>query len=272
MLRKMLKYDIKEMSKTFVPFFIAILAFSVLSAVSMRVDWLFGLFGGFTVLFGLFVALMVTSLVLIITQFYKNVLGDQGYLTNTLPVSVDTIIFSKLISAILWLCLSGIVSVLAFVIILMGGINSIGEFFIACGQVIQAIFKILSSPEYSHDALLMIFSLILFVILVLVTLANEILHIYCAMTCSQLYPFSKNRIIGSFIAYLLISIPVSIFTGLITSVIGFTGLHMESFIEKLSGPSTLMIALTTIIVIVMILNLILYFPTRYILKNKLNLE
>ena len=100
MLRKMLKYDIQAMSKTFIPFFIAILVISVFSALSMHLEWLIGIFGGATILFGLGIALFVTSLVLIITQFYKNVLGDQGYLTNTLPVSVDTIILSKLFSAI----------------------------------------------------------------------------------------------------------------------------------------------------------------------------
>ena len=92
MLRKMLKYDIQAMSKTFIPFFIAILVISIFSALSMHLEWLIGIFGGATILFGLGIALFVTSLVLIITQFYKNVLGDQGYLTNTLPVSVDTTI------------------------------------------------------------------------------------------------------------------------------------------------------------------------------------
>ena len=75
MLRKMLKYDIQAMSKTFIPFFIAILVISVFSALSMHLEWLIGIFGGATILFGLGIALFVTSLVLIITQFYKNVLG-----------------------------------------------------------------------------------------------------------------------------------------------------------------------------------------------------
>ena len=79
MLRKMLKYDIQAMSKTFIPFFIAILVISIFSALSMHLEWLIGIFGGATILFGLGIALFVTSLVLIITQFYKNVLGDQGY-------------------------------------------------------------------------------------------------------------------------------------------------------------------------------------------------
>lgn len=138
MLRKMLKYDIQAMSKTFIPFFIAILVISIFSALSMHLEWLIGIFGGATILFGLGIALFVTSLVLIITQFYKNVLGDQGYLTNTLPVSVDTIILSKLFSAIFWLISSGIVAILAFLIILMGSMDNVGDFFTSVAVVLQS--------------------------------------------------------------------------------------------------------------------------------------
>lgn len=101
MLGKMLKYDLKAMSKTMLPFFLVIIGMTVLNSFFIRFEWMTGIIAGSTIIFGLFIALGVTALVMIITQFYHNVLGDEGYLTNTLPVRVDVILLSKLFSAMI---------------------------------------------------------------------------------------------------------------------------------------------------------------------------
>lgn len=93
MLGKLLKYDIKSMAHTFVPLFIAMLGMSILNILFFQNEWIAALIGGSAIMAGLLIALLVTTIVMIITQFYHSVLGDQGYLTNTLPVSVDTILF-----------------------------------------------------------------------------------------------------------------------------------------------------------------------------------
>ena len=158
----------------------------------------------------LFMALAVVAVVLTITQFYNTVLGPEGYLTNTLPVSVDTIICSKLISTTIWLILSGVVGVLSIMILGFGGFATIGEFFSAFGELFGAIGQLLITPSYYGDLAQIVAALVLMFVMLLFFLFNELLHIYLAMACSQLYPFSKNRIAGSFIAYFLISIPLSI--------------------------------------------------------------
>lgn len=86
MLGKMLKYDLKAMSKTMLPFFLVIIGMTVLNSFFIHFEWMTGIIAGSSIIFGLFIALGVTALVMIITQFYHNVLGDEGYLTNTLPV------------------------------------------------------------------------------------------------------------------------------------------------------------------------------------------
>ena len=97
----MLKYDLKAMSKTMLPFFLVIIGMTVLNSFFIHFEWMTGIIAGSSIIFGLFIALGVTALVMIITQFYHNVLGDEGYLTNTLPVGVDVILFSKLLSAMI---------------------------------------------------------------------------------------------------------------------------------------------------------------------------
>ena len=44
----------------------------------------------------------VTTVVLMILRFYRNLMTDEGYLMFTLPVSTTELIFSKLIVSIVW--------------------------------------------------------------------------------------------------------------------------------------------------------------------------
>lgn len=138
MLRKMLKYDLKAMAKTFIPFYAVILLMSVLNIIFIRAEWTPGMVSGTLIYVCLFMALAVVAVVLTITQFYNTILGPEGYLTNTLPVSVDTIICSKLISTTIWLILSGVVGVLSIMILGFGGFATIGEFFSAFGELFGA--------------------------------------------------------------------------------------------------------------------------------------
>ena len=105
----------------------------------------------------------------------------------------------------------------------------------------------------------------------LVFLANEILHFYCAMACSQLPILSKNRIVGSFIAYFVLNIPLTILMAAIMG--GLTcAANLSPWLEQLDVFPLGLLMLTTFLLVGLLLDLLLYLPTRYILKNKLNLE
>ena len=67
-------------------------------------NWFLDMLGGMLVvaftlaIFG--VCLM--SLVLMVQRFYKNLLGDEGYVMFTLPVSIHQQVWSKLIVSAVW--------------------------------------------------------------------------------------------------------------------------------------------------------------------------
>ncbi len=273
MLGKMLKYDCKELSKTLVPFYIVTLVISIFNTIFIQFDWLYAIAGSSIIIVGLFVALYVVTTVLIISQFYKSVLGDQGYLTHTLPVSVDTIIFSKLLSSIIWMLLSMFVTILSLGILFLSYApsNEISGFFSELTQVISSGFYFMFDSFNIKNVIALIAIIILFIFLLVLVIANGVLHFYCAISCSQIQPFCRNKIIGSFVAYSLISIPLSLFSGL--SVSGFSFL-IEHFhlVEKMSIPSFIFFFLFILLIIILLLNLFFYLPARYILKNKLNLE
>lgn len=271
MLGKMLKYDIKAMSRTFIPFYIAILVMSLFNTIFMRFEKIYAMFGGLTIFACLFIGLGVAATVMIITRFYHSVLGDEGYLTNTLPVSVDTILFSKLFAAMFWLIISGIVTILSFVVLMMGPVN-MGDFFQSLGQLIQVVFDYMGTPDGFQNVMVIIAAGLLLLLLMLLALANEILHFYCSMACSQLRPFSKNRVVTSFIAYFVLGTPLSILTAALFAGVGSITVPLQSLIQSLSGSTLALLGLGVSCLIFLLLDVLLYLPTRYILKNKLNLE
>ena len=70
-----------------------------------------------TMLGGLLAVVMVLAIIaacflvffIICAQFYRNLMTDEGYLTFTLPVKTSEILWSKLITAMLWTIISSVV-------------------------------------------------------------------------------------------------------------------------------------------------------------------
>ena len=61
-------------------------------------------------------AVFIVTFFVIIQRFYKNLLGDEGYLMNTFPVTTITNITSKLSIATFWNIVSGFVAVFSIII------------------------------------------------------------------------------------------------------------------------------------------------------------
>ena len=87
MLRKLIKYELITCGRTFLPIYLAILLMSVITGFSMNME-IFKISGvSMIILFGLFVSLVVLTIMIIIQRFKRNLLEDEGYLMFTLPVT-----------------------------------------------------------------------------------------------------------------------------------------------------------------------------------------
>ena len=116
MMAKLIKHEYRATARTFVPLLGAVLALTGLSWRSLRLGsalWaermgifhkVFAAAGGILTVFTFFtlVALMICAVVVTIQRFYKNVLGDEGYLTLTLPATPAQHIAAKLIVGVAW--------------------------------------------------------------------------------------------------------------------------------------------------------------------------
>ncbi len=132
MLGKLLKYEMKASARTLIPLYIGTLVAAVVCAfitASLVTDdgVLFSVMYGktprifsafvFLLFFGLCVAIMVLTAMIVIQRFNKNLIGDEGYLMFTLPVTHVQLLSSKLIAGLLWVLIGTIIMCLSGVII-----------------------------------------------------------------------------------------------------------------------------------------------------------
>jgi len=107
MLGKVLKYDFKYMGKMLIPLYAITIGLSLLTRLFYMLADKYSIFevlSFFTNISGiaLMVASLVFTLITVIKRFYTNLFKEEGYLTNVLPVKLNTHILSKLISALVF--------------------------------------------------------------------------------------------------------------------------------------------------------------------------
>ena len=201
-------------------------------------------FFGFTMLIfsGLLVALAISTLFLIIRRFKNSVYEREGYLTLTLPVNEHQIILSKLLGAVIWTILSTLALFLSFGIIVL----IVGTAFHTQSEI-EIVVRLLGKHFWEiASELLKSFGYYL------VALIPNILLIYLSISIGQLSQDHRAAIAYFGIQFALIiaaNLYVSAFPSLSTSL------------GSLSGVITSLL-----------LGLIYYTGTYYILKNKVNLQ
>lgn len=109
MLKKLLKYEFRATARTYGGLYLALLAVSVLFGASIR-GWNHTNSDAYSTLVGLLsiiytaviIGTVVVTIMTIVQRFYRNLLGREGYLMHTLPVTETQLVTSKLISSTVW--------------------------------------------------------------------------------------------------------------------------------------------------------------------------
>lgn len=265
MLGKLMKYELKATSRTLIPLYIALLAFAIINKIFIGTGLSHKLegFGSIPFILSIFgygvtmAAVFVVTFFAIIQRFYKNLLGDEGYLMNTLPVTTFTNITSKITIATFWNIVSGFVAILSIIIMAFEP-TAFGRFF---GELFRGL-----SEAYNQFGVQTYIVILEIIVAILIQLIKFVSMIYASISIGHL--FSKHRILSSFGAFIVLNL----ITTAITSAIGIgfsysnlRNLHIESF-----WPIHLFFVFA--ILFNLVLFIIYFIITNYILKNKLNLE
>ena len=268
MLGKLLKYELKATSRVFIPLYIAILVVSIVNGLSLNLEIL-NIQGLATiVLMCLFISLFVITIVVTIQRFNKNLLKDEGYLMFTLPVSSKHLVLSKYLTSLIWTFLSFVVAFLSFTIIFMIPTYKYFDFSYFINE-----FNLLFSNMLNLNILGQFLKIIL---LMIISYTIFIFNVYLALSVGQLPIFNRFRNVSSFIGFLVINLLISYAQNIVSLFVNDASVNIEA-IDNIndainSVTSIVSKGLNIAIVINLIIILVLFFATTYILDKKLNLE
>lgn len=275
MLRKLIKYDIKSISRVFIPMWILTPIVALMLSFSIRgmSTWTQNIISsGFMVagngilmmvmmllFFGIMVGLFVMTILFTIQRFWNGLLKEEGYLMFTLPVKVWELIVSKAITAIIVSCISILVGIFSSMIL---AVFSTDEFITSLAYVWKYMFGVV----WKIDARFII-NFILCIILFIVMLVENVYHVYTAMAVGQLW--QEHKILGSCLSYVGISMIVSILGNVMETIfVEISPWDWDFYINEYMDVIYLLILLFISVMQVLIYHVI----TERILSTKLNLE
>lgn len=262
MLGKLIKYEWKACARSCAPLYLAVLLLAFVNRIMIAIrpdsfmETMPMLITSFAY-FGVMVAMFVVTFVILIQRFYKNLLGSEGYLMMTLPVSITQHIWSKAIVAFVMNALCAFAAILS--IFIMGAdketLRGMSVFF---GEFFQAV---------TTDANVILVAIELFVLVVLSGFAS-ILYMYVCMAIGHLA--KKHRVAASIGAYFAINVITQIVFSLLVALTDNASLL--NFFTGLGETAMVHTAILGLCVLAAIPGTIYFVITKHILKNKLNLE
>ena len=287
MLKQLLKYEFKATKSLYFGLYLALALLSVVLGVSFRQEHALAHSTSFqnleVILMVLYLsvifAIAVLCFVSTVQRFYKNLLGREGYLMHTLPVTETQLILSKLITSMVWVLCSGLVG-----IVCITGMVSIGVLDAeVLGTVNWDSWKQLWGMLYGELGTK--FWLVMFwtILINLARLADLILCVYAA--CMIAHQFKKQTMVAGILAFIGLNIVENQIDKLLgmNDVTLFVGVNYELVdVSDVSGGTTVIHYLTTAFgqgagylfcfVFTAAIAAAYFCLTRWLMKHKLNLE
>ncbi|MDR3085191.1 MAG: hypothetical protein LBU47_02640 [Christensenellaceae bacterium] len=253
-MKKLLKYEFIAVGRQFLPVVGALLLVSLVSRALGQLPpeefnpfFLVGRVLGYLLVAGV----AVFALGITLQRFRGNLLGDEGYLMFTLPVSIDALIWSKLIVALL-MCLLGLAAA-GFSILLL----SMRDIFDTLQYGFNALFEFLRSSGPEGVRMLLLAGLVPL---------SGILLCYMCMALAMLAGGKRGLVaVGLFfVAVTLLQV--------IAVALGSAMVRAGWFRGDLDhGPYFAALG-WMVIGIELFFDAVFYFVTRFMLQKRLNLE
>ena len=261
MLNKLLKHEFAATGRFLIPMYLILLVIALFDRLVINLDIFHGVLGvvpGFLTMAYIvsIIAIIVVTFVLLVMRFYKNLLGEEGYLMFTLPVRTDHLITTKLISAMVWTFLS-IIAVVASLLIAFASPDIMQEIAEGFRQGYWELYDIFGGS--------LILMFIEFILMILIGGAMNILLVYVSIAVGQL--FNGHRVLGAFLSYVGIYTVTQIVLSLI---IGIGGLFFRKPLEQIESVPHIVLPIALLVMAAV--GAAYYFAINYIFKKKLNLE
>lgn len=277
MLKQLLKYEFKATSRVYGGLYLALALLSVVLGLSCRGQTLLPSNTGlwqFTVILSIVYAAVIAAIAVLcfvttIQRFTKNLLGREGYLMHTLPVTETQLILSKLITSMVWVVVSILLGIVCITVMVGIGVFEPGMMDSLDWNSLRTMWRELKQQLGASIWLDLLWS----VLDGLARLAGTILCIYAA--CMIAHQFKRHFTIAGILAF----VGMNIVQNKLETLLGMNSVSLLS--DTLWDDSVTPFVLTVsgnswggflIFLLAAAFAAVYFFLTRWLMKNKLNLE
>ena len=287
MLKQLLKYEFKATKRLYFGLYLALALLSVVLGVTFRQEHALAHSTSFQnlevilmiVYVSVILAIAVLCFVNTIQRFYQNLLGREGYLMHTLPVNENQLILSKLLTSMVWVLCSSLVGVVCITVMVSIGVFDPETFGMADWESWKQLWQMLYEELGPEFWVAMVWT----ILINLARLASLILCVYAA--CMIAHQFKKQSMAAGILAFIGMNIVENQMDKLLgtNDVTLFVGVNYKLVdVSDVSGGTPVMHYLTTAFgqgagylfcfVFTAAIAAVYFFLTRWLMKNKLNLE
>ena len=289
MLKQLLKYEFKATKRLYFGLYLALALLSVVLGVTFRQEHALAHSTSFQnlqvilmiVYVSVILAIAVLCFVNTIQRFYQNLLGREGYLMHTLPVTETQLILSKLITSMVWVLCSGLVGIVCITVMVSIGVIDQETF----GMVDWNSWKQLWRMLYEEIGPEFWVAMAWTILINLARLASFILCVYAA--CMIAHQFPKHVMVAGILAFIGLNIVETqldklLGTNDVSMIVDVAYRVVDVNVTGVSYGVTPMQTMTTAFgagsgylfcfVVTSAFAAAYFFLTRWLMKNKLNLE
>lgn len=275
MIGKLIKHDLKAGARRMGNIYLAALIASGAMIVSAFIEsGLLRFLSSMVVVVVAFVAVIMTF-ASVIFGANKSLFGREGYLTQTLPVKTSSLIFSKWLTSSIWLLISYLFVIVAFISVFVYWTSENQE----GAQVYDMIYSVLQTFGVGAEAVYQK-SLMVQALIGLFNMSIFVMYILFAITLSNIRPFHKLGTMGVILYLAVIVFAIQgISYGLeslcdVTLIIEQSGMSMtvsQSAIRMAEMTGASVIGFTGVY-FKTIVTVFLYILTVQLTENKINLK
>ena len=277
MILKLFKYDFMNIGKKLIPFYIAALVIGVINRILLLTSTIssienennfMAIFGSPLLYFAYFVVIIgifCMTVFVIISRYNSSIYGNEGYLTNTLPLKPYQIIWAKLINFLIWIFISYFIIFVSLFILFpfdffVRNIIEQPDFYQDLNHMTKYILSSKYTPIFILQLVYNFFSHI-----------QRILMLFLSITIANL--FKSYKVVAGVIAFFLISTVFSF----IASIISFSVMENVNLFEMYGefNPivyNSLKNANIMSIIYSIVSSIVLFFIIHYLHTHNLNLE
>lgn len=272
MLGKLLKHELHATGRIMLPALAALILLAGMANLSYRIirymksdfinimlSLIIGLF-----FLGLFAA-GVLAVAIMVYRFYKNLLGNEGYLMFTLPVNVHGLIWSKLLVSLLWVFLTFLVCMGLFIMTVFHFAElGFRDFLNWLPDLRESLYWLYErtpvTPLHMTGYIAELFST------AVIAGIAQCLHFYAAMAVG--HSFTKNKVLLSIVFYIAIGFGLQMLSTAFMLILGSSRWLVFGVENMVWGAHWI---LWVSIIFALIQALILYLFTYLPLEKNLNL-